>query len=269
MMKETDPGRYDLKSLRIVRTGAAAFDPVLAAETEKKLGCKVLIAGGAQETYSFAQCGADDPREKRLNTLGKPFPGNEVKICTDRGRPVARGEVGYLYVRGASTSSGYFGDMPSTLAAWGTVGLEGWYKTGDLARLDEDGYLVLTGRAKDIIIRGGQNIYPKEIEDILNGHSKIRQAILIGMPDPVMGERACACVNLVEGEELTFEEMVAFLKDKGLAVHKLPEQLEIFSHFPNLADGQKVDKMSLRRMMEETGGKNRFQRRRHDTEGKT
>ena len=204
--------QYDLRSLRIVRTGAAAFDASLAREAEKRLNCTVLIAGGSQETYSFAQTGVDDAPEKRVMTLGKPFPGNEVRICDDEGRDLPQSEVGHLKVRGASTSSGYFGDVEATLAAWGELGMGGWFKTGDLAKLDEDGYLVIVGRHKDIIIRGGQNIYPKEIEDLLLTHPKIMQAVVVGMPDPVLGERAWACVSLVEGETLAFEEMVDFLK---------------------------------------------------------
>ncbi|MFH1489268.1 MAG: AMP-binding protein [Pseudomonadota bacterium] len=251
ILKEADIKRYDLSSLRIVRTGAAAFDTALAREAEERMKCIVLIAGGSQETYSFAQTGVDDPPEKRVMTLGKPFPGNEVKICDDRGRPLPQGEIGHLHVRGASTSTGYFGDREATLAAWGKLGPEGWYSTGDLARLDEEGYLVIVGRQKEIIIRGGQNIYPKEIEDLLMTHPKVMQAVVIGLPDPVMGERAWACVTAVEGEVFAFEEMTAFLKDKGLALHKLPERLEAMERFPQLVDGQKVNRIALKEMLTE------------------
>ncbi len=251
MLKGLDLSEYDLSSLRIVRTGAAAFDAALAKETEESMACTVLIAGGSQETYSFAQTGVEDSPEKRAKTLGKPFPGNEIKICNDQGRQVPQGEIGHMYVRGASTSSGYFKDVKATLAAWGELGKEGWYKTGDLAKLDEDGYLVLVGRHKDIIIRGGQNIYPKEIEDLLLTHPKILQAVVVGMPDQVMGEKAWACVKLVEGVHLTFEEIISFLKERGLAIHKLPERLELFDQFPQLVDGQKVDKIALKELITE------------------
>jgi non-ribosomal peptide synthetase component E (peptide arylation enzyme) len=251
ILKESDTSQYDLSSLRIVRTGAAAFDASLAKEAEKKLNCTVLIAGGSQETYSFAQTGVMDSQEKRIMTLGKSFPGNEVRICDDQGKEVPLGEVGHLFVRGASTSSGYFGDAEATLTAWGEFGMGGWYKTGDLAKLDEEGYLVIVGRHKDIIIRGGQNIYPKEIEDLLLTHPKIMQAVVVGMPDPVMGERAWACVTLLEGEKLNLEGMVHFLKQKGLAVHKLPERLEVLDQLPQLVDGQKINKIALKKMMTE------------------
>ena len=247
IIKECDFDRCDLRSLRIVRTGAAAFDAAMARETEKKLKCKVLIAGGSQETYSFAQTGVEDPDEKRLTTLGKPFPGNEVRIVDASGREVPGGEVGQLQVRGAATSSGYFGNRAATLEAWGALGMEGWYRTGDLARLDEGGYLTIVGRIKDMIIRAGQNVYPAEIENLLLTHPKVSQAVLIGIPDPVLGEKACACIVTAPGQSLTLEEVIAFLKTKGLAVHKLPEKLVVMPQFPHLADGQKVDRIGLRK----------------------
>lgn len=251
IVKESDPGRYDLSSLKTVRTGAAAFDAAMARETEEKLKCKVLIAGGSQETYSFAQSALDDPKEKRLTTLGKPYPGNEVKIVDDEGNEVPQNEVGHLCVRGAATSCGYLGDEEGTLAAWGCYGKEGWYRTGDLAKVDPEGYLVIAGRKKDMIIRGGQNIYPAEIEGLLMSHPKVAQAVIVAVPDEVMGERACACVVPVGGELFTFGEMTAFLKGQGLAVHKLPERLEIMERFPQLVDGQKVDKISITRSVVE------------------
>jgi non-ribosomal peptide synthetase component E (peptide arylation enzyme) len=234
-----------------VRAGASAFDTSLARETEKRMNCKILIAGGSQETYSFAQTSVDDPPEKRLLTIGKPFPGNEIKIIDEKGQEVPSGEIGQLCVRGAATSSGYFGDVDATRAAWGELGKRGWYRTGDLAKLDEEGYLILVGRKRDMILRGGLNIYPKEIEDLLLSHPKIKEALVIGIPDPIMGERACACVTLVKGQMLTFEEMVSFLKEKKLAVHKFPERLEVWEQFPTLVDGQKFDKKSvINRMIE-------------------
>ncbi|MBW1736903.1 MAG: AMP-binding protein [Deltaproteobacteria bacterium] len=249
MLREAELSKYDLSSLRIVRTGAAAFDFAMARETEERLKCKVLVAGGSQETYSFAQSSIDDPLDNRLKTLGKPFPGNEVKIVDEKGRELPAGEIGELRVRGAATSSGYHGEPEATIEAWGELGKEGWYRTGDIARIDNDGYLVLVGRKKEMILRGGQNIFPGEIEELLVSHPRITQAVVIGVPDPIMGERACACITLVPGDSLSFEEMVEFLRAKGLAIHKLPERLEILDEFPHLADGQKVDKISLKKMI--------------------
>jgi non-ribosomal peptide synthetase component E (peptide arylation enzyme) len=170
---------------------------------------------------------------------------------------VPRGEVGQLFVRGASTSSGYYGNEDATLDAWGEFGQGGWYQTGDLAKLDDQGYLVLVGRKKELIIRGGQNIYPGEIEDLLLSHPNIMQAIVIGIPDTVMGEKACACITMSKKQRFEFDEMTSFLKGKGLAVHQLPERLEVFEQFPHLVDGQKVDKISLKKqVIKKIGGAN-------------
>jgi len=245
ILRETDLSKYDLSSLRVVRTGAAAFDASLAKETEERMGCKVVVAGGSQETYSFAQTGVDDPAEVRTATLGRPFPKTELKIVDNDGSEVPQGEVGELWVRGAASSSGYYQDIEATIAAWGELGKNGWYRTGDLAKFDRQGNLLLVGRKKDMILRGGQNIFPREIENILVTHPKVQDVAIVGIPDPVLGERACACVVPKQGQKPTLEEIVPFLKGKGVAIYKLPEKLELMTSLPMLADGQKVDKRLL------------------------
>jgi len=245
MLKEANVKQYELSSLKVIRTGAAALDASLAKEAEARLNCKVVIAGGSQETHSFAQSGVDDPQDKRLQTVGKPFPGNEIKIVNDQKEEVPVGRVGELLVRGAATSSGYYENPIATLSAWGEFGGGGWFRTGDLAKVDEEGYLILVGRKKGMILRGGQNIYPREIEDLLVSHPKVKQAAVVGIPDSIMGERACACVTVVAGQEFAFEEMTSFLRQNGLAIHKLPERLEVLQELPSLADGQKVDRLLL------------------------
>jgi len=249
MLREFDTVQFDLSSIRIVRTGAAALDAATAREVEEKMNCTVLISGGSQETYSFAMSSPEDPPEKRLTTIGKPFSGNEIKICDGNGKNLPRETVGHLFVRGATVSSGYYRDVEATLAAWGQFGREGWYKTGDLAKLDSDGYLMLVGREREMIFRAGQNIYPGEIEDLLCGHSNVIEAAVIGVPDPVMGERICACVALAEKKGFSFKEMVYFLKEKGLAIHKLPERLVILEKLPKLADDQKIDRITLKKQV--------------------
>jgi non-ribosomal peptide synthetase component E (peptide arylation enzyme) len=250
ILREGRLDRYDLSSLKVIRTGAAALSPVVAKEAEERFKCKVVIAGGSQETYSFAHTSVEDPDQIRLNTLGKPFPGNELKIVDEEGKELPFGTVGELLVRGAATSSGYYGDLEATIKAWGSLGKEGWFRTGDLARIDEGGNLVLVGRKKEMILRGGQNIYPTEIEELLLSHPKVAEAAVIGMPDPIMGERVCAYIIPRRGEKFTFEEMVEFLKEQKLAIHKLPERMELVERFPRLAEGQKVDKFALRKDIE-------------------
>ncbi|MFQ5825940.1 MAG: AMP-binding protein [Dehalococcoidia bacterium] len=237
--------RYDLSSLRAIRCGAAALAPSLAEELERKLGCGIVPGSGAMECLAFTQARFDDPREVRHGTAGRPFLGNEVKMVDEAGGEVPPGEVGEMWVRGACTGAGYYGDVEATIAAWGELGREGWYRTGDLARFDGQGNVIFAGRKKDMIIRGGQNIYPQEIEAELLSHPQVRDVAIVGMPDRVMGEKACAFVIPRPGEVFTFEGMASFLRGRGIASFKIPERLEIRDRFPVLAGGQKVDKKIL------------------------
>ena len=145
-------------------------------------------------------------------------------------------------VRGPVCQAGYYLNPEAT---WETWSKDGWARTGDLGKWDEQGNLVIVGRAKDMIIRGGQNIYPQEIEEILMQHPKILAAAIIGMPNPEMGERCCAYLVLRSGEEFGFEDMKEYLKEKGLANYKIPERLEVMDSLPTVG-GQKVDKKELR-----------------------
>jgi non-ribosomal peptide synthetase component E (peptide arylation enzyme) len=152
------------------------------------------------------------------------------------------GEAAEIQIKGPGAVSGYFGDPEGTWQVWTK---DGWYKTGDLGRFDERGNLIIAGRKKDMIIRGGQNIYPVEIENLLTTHPKVSNVAIVKMPDPVMGERACAYVVPKQRQGFTFKEMVSFLKKEGVSAYKLPERLEIIDTLPMVAEGQKVDKKAL------------------------
>jgi non-ribosomal peptide synthetase component E (peptide arylation enzyme) len=173
--------------------------------------------------------------------VGKPAKGMVVKLIDEEDKEAPEGEVVYS---GPATNGGYYKDLDSTLKAWGTLGLEGGFKSGDLGQFDESGNLILIGRKRDVIIRGGQNIHPTEIEGLLLTHPKIRSVALVSMPDPIMGEKACAYVALHPGKRLTFEEMTSFLKEKKIAPYKLPERLEVLEELP-LRGHQKVAKREL------------------------
>lgn len=240
---------YDLSSLRFIRCSGGYLSPPLAEEVTRRMKCPILITYGSQDTGSISGTAMDDPAEKKLYTVGKPLIGNEIKLVDDDGAEVPYGEIGQLYFRGPQSSGGYYRDPEKTFTE--AVDSEGWATPGDLVKFDEDGYLVITGRKKDIIIRGGQNIYPGEIENFLIAHPKIADAAVVAMPDQIMGEKACAFVIPVAGSEaITFEEMVEYLKSKKLAMYKLPERLEIVDAFP-LAGGSKINKVELRRMITE------------------
>lgn len=244
MIRECETEGYDLSSLRVIRTGTAGFDPRASAEAEEKLGCLVTIAAGSSEAGNIVQTSVDDPPDVRLNTLGKVVLGSEFRIVDDSEIEVPQSEVGELWARGANASSGYYQDIQTTEAAWGQLGKDGWYRTGDLAKVDDRGNLSIVGRKKDMILRGGQNIFPREIELELLSHPKVQDACVIGMPDTVMGERVCAYVVPVKGQDFCFEEMTSFVRGRGLAVHKLPERLEFLDKIPLVGD-QKPDKIGL------------------------
>jgi len=237
--------RYDLSSLRVIRTGTAALLPSVAQEAEAKLGCVMAPAYGSMETISIAQAALDDPREIRLGgSVGRALPGIEVKLVDDANREVSDGEVGELWVRGPGTSSGYFRDAEATCRAWGELGREGWFRTGDLAGIDAQGNLSLLGRKKQVIIRGGNKIYPAEIESLLCRHPKVLEAAVVGVPHPVLGEVPCAFVIPRTGMGAAPEEFDAFLRSKNIASYKLPESVLLLEEFPRL-DSNKVNKLDL------------------------
>jgi non-ribosomal peptide synthetase component E (peptide arylation enzyme) len=236
-------GNYDLSSLRVILLSGAPLRYTEGVEIEESLGCPVMQAWSSMDSTIGCMTSLESPREIRLTTAGKPsVEGDEIKLVDDAGKEVAKGEVGEIWARGPSGVSGYYKDADATWQVWTK---DGWFKSGDLGRIDEQGNLTIIGRKTDIIIRGGQNISPAEIEGLLVGHPKVSSVAVIGMPDPVLGERACAYVAPKRGQELTFDDMVSFLREKQIAAFKLPERLEIMEKLPLVAE-QKVDKGFLR-----------------------
>ncbi len=240
MVKHPSFDRYDLSSLRFVWTGFAPIPYELAIEAEKKLGLPITQGYGTMDSGGATKTTSDEPLEVRLQTVGKPYDGNEVKLVDESGEEVVEG-IGEIWFKGPGLASGYYKDPEATWQVWTP---DGWFKTGDRGRFDERGYLLVVGRKKDMIIRGGQNIYPAEVEDMLNRHPKVSDVAIIGMPDPIMGERACAYVIPKPGQDFTFEEMISFLKGENFAPYKLPERLEIVDSLPMVGE-QKVDKKVL------------------------
>ncbi len=241
--KTPDLHRYNLSSLRCMTTGTAPLTLSMATEIEERLKIPVVNTYGQLDGGVVTHTSIQDPPEIRRGTVGKPAGGMVVKLIDEGGREAPEGEVVYC---GPATNGGYYRDSQATVKAWGSLGLTGWFKSGDLGRFDERGNLVLVGRKKEVIIRGGQNIYPSEIEGLLLTHPKIKSSALISMPDPIMGEKACAYVALNPGERLSFEEVLTFLKGKKIAPYKLPERLEILDELP-LRGPQKVAKGELQR----------------------
>jgi non-ribosomal peptide synthetase component E (peptide arylation enzyme) len=173
--------------------------------------------------------------EERANTDGLPLSNTEVHIRDDDGRLVPVGTAGELYVRGPQASVGFFADPERTAA---TYLPDGWIRSGDLATLDSNGYVTIVGRKKEIIIRGGVNIAPREIEDMLLQFSEVERAAVIGVPDPRLGERSCACIVFSPGRELDLAQIVARLREAGLATYKLPERLHVLQALPMTPSGK-------------------------------
>jgi len=244
LIQQSNLGDFNLEPLRAVCCSTSVLGKEAIETAEAKLGANVLNAYGVSDGGIISETTIDDDRETRSCTVGKPFEGTEIRIVDDQGNEVPAGEEGELWFRGPGTSSGFYRDPDLTVKTWGALGKEGWFRTGDLVRIDRRGNLIMTGRKKDVIIRGGQNIYPAEIENLLSLHKAVRQAAIVPMPDPIMGEKACAYVSLNDREEFSFEIMINHLKNWNVAPYKLPERLEIMNELP--ARGHKVSKVELK-----------------------
>jgi non-ribosomal peptide synthetase component E (peptide arylation enzyme) len=184
----------------------------------------------------------DDPADVRLETVGRPIcPDDEVRIVDDDDRPVPDGEVGELLARGPYTLRGYFRSPEHNARAFTA---DGFYRSGDLMRRHPSGNYMVEGRKKDLINRGGEKISAEEIENLILGHAAVQNVACVAMPDPLLGERMCACVLLKPGATLSLEELVEFLTAEEIARHKLPERLEVMDEFP-LSPIGKVSKKDL------------------------
>jgi len=239
--------RYDLSSMRFIKTAGGYLPPPLAKEAEEKFGCPILGTYGTQDTGSISGVPITASKDQRFTTVGRLHPGIEIKILDDSGNPVKQGEVGTLWFKGPGNSIGYYKDIEKTMAE--AFDEDGFATPGDLVTVLDDGYLKIMGRKKNIIIRGGQNIYPKEIEDYILAYGKVTNAAVVPMPDPDMGERACAFVTLKKGEQFTFKEMVDYLNSKKIAPFKLPERLEVVEAFPLVGESGKIDNKAMVKMI--------------------
>lgn len=246
-MLAEDVESYDLSSLRFIRSGGGYLSPQMAEEAENRLGGIITSDLGTQDVGSVSGCRVDHPVDLRRRTVGPPLAGNEVKLLDESGNPVPEGEPGILWFRGPHAPAGYYRDPEMTGDVFKE---EGWTTTGDIVKFDR-GCLWIMGRQKDMIIRGGQNIYPAEIEGLLNEHPSVGSVAVVGMPDKEFGERACAYVVTKPGAALSFEEMVRFLRHKDIAAYKLPERLEVVEAMPTVGDSGKIDKKALRKDIEE------------------
>lgn len=237
-----DLDRYDLSSLLICGTGSALCPPQLARQIQERFGCAMHIGFGTTESGGgIAATSLEDSDDLQAETVGQAMPGMEIKIVDDERCELGPGEVGELACRGENVMLGYWRASDETGQV---IDEEGWYYTGDLATIDEKGYLRIVGRKKDMIIRGGQNIYPAEIEAYLAAHDQIREVAVVGVPAPLGGERVWAFVIVEEGVKLTSREILDYCR-AGLEVYKVPGKVRFVEDFPRSASG-KPQKFKLR-----------------------
>ena len=234
-----------LDRLRIWYTTGAAFPPAAAAHLERRTPGIVLTGYGGMDFGGWTVPSPTDPPEVRRHTVGRPRGNTEIRLVDDAGSEVAAGETGEIWGRGPCCATGYFRDDAATREAWTA---DGWFRTGDLARYDAAGNLIIVGRKKDRIRRGGMSIEPGEIEALLSSHPKIDKAAVVGFPDPLLGERACAFVVPRNGETVTLDEVSGYLRAQRIATFKIPERLEVIAELP--LRGDKIDRAALRRTIE-------------------
>jgi cyclohexanecarboxylate-CoA ligase len=230
-----------LASLRIFISAGAPIPAPVAEEFSHRLDCHLGAGWGMTENGLVTAVFPGDPPEKAWTSDGRPHPGMEVEV-RDGDEALPPGAEGDLVARGAFTFRGYLQGRRFTDPSFDAGG---WFHTGDRARLDEDGFIRITGRTKDLIIRGGQNIPVKEVEDVLLGHPAIRGVALVGYPDERLGERACACVVLEEDASFDLEDLRTHLRGHGVTQQFWPERVEVVSAFPSTPSG-KVQKFRLR-----------------------
>lgn len=241
-LNSPDFDKYDLSSLRTGEMAAAPCPVEIVKRIRSKMNCNVLVAYGATETSAtLTMTGFDDDDTLRSETVGRPIPGVNVKVVDNNLKECAVGEVGELVCQGPGVTKGYY-KMPEETAK--AIDHEGWFYTGDMATIDENGYVRIVGRKKELIIRGGFNIYPRELEEALHQHPDIVEAAVIGLPDELFGELTCACVVLRKETSSSEEELQDYMKERFVK-YKVPDKFIFVDKLPVTASG-KISKLKLK-----------------------
>ncbi len=254
MIEHPDRVRRDLTSLRAVSGGGSVVPTELIRHIEDALGVRFTVVFGQTEASGFiSQTELDDPDEAKAATLGRPLPAVETRVVDPQTETVVPiGEVGELEVRGPNVMAGYH-DLPVETAE--ALSPDGWLRTGDLVTMDDDGFLRIVGRRKEMIVSGGENLFPVEIENVLGGHPDVAQAVVVGVPDRRWGEAAVAFVRLAPGATADAVVLEGFLRHR-LAAFKVPRRWVFVDSFPLTASG-KIQKFVLRDRLasgEDAGG---------------
>ena len=232
MLNHPEADDFDTSTLQICASGGAALPVEVLHGFEERFNAKVLEGYGLSETSPVASFTPPDG-ERKAGAIGIPIPGVEMKVVDDEGNDVPQGEVGEIVIRGHNVMKGYWKRDDATAE---TI-RDGWFHSGDMARIDEDGYFFIVDRKKDLIIRGGYNVYPREVEEVLYEHPAVREAAVVGMPHPELGEEIGAAVALKEGQEASPEELQAHVKEQ-VAAYKYPRMVWLVDELPKGPTGK-------------------------------
>jgi long-chain acyl-CoA synthetase len=224
--------RYDLTALRRCVSGGSAMPVEVMRAFNKKYGVTILEGYGLSETSPVASFNLLD-REPKPGSIGRPIWGVEMRVVDADGREVETGNLGEIVIRGHNVMKGYYNRREATAESI----RNGWFHTGDIAYCDEEGYFFIKDRVKDMIIRGGFNVYPREIEEVLYGHPAVAEAAVIGIPDPALGEEVKAVVALKQGAHATADEVIAYCRER-MAAYKYPRSVEFRAVLPKTATGK-------------------------------
>jgi long-chain acyl-CoA synthetase len=223
----------DTSTLRVCTSGGAAMPAELMRAFEEKFGCVILEGYGLSETSPVASFNHPD-RERKPGSIGTPIEGVEMKVVDDQGNEVPQGEVGEIVIRGHNVMKGYWNRPDASEAV---ITEDGWFHSGDMARMDEDGYFFIVDRKKDLIIRGGYNVYPREVEEVLYEHPAVQEAAVVGVPDEALGEEVGAAVALKQGEDADADTLKAFVKEQ-VAAYKYPRKIWFVDELPKGPTGK-------------------------------
>lgn len=239
--------QYDLSSLQVIAGAGSHVPAELIKKIYETIGCKFYNVFGMSEG-PCTQTRLDDLDEVVFQTVGWPVcPYDEFKVIDPTGNQLPQGTEGELVARGPCIFRGYYKAESENQEVFTP---DGFFRTGDIAKFDPEGRLIITGRKKDIIIRGGENISAKEVEELVVSHPRVEQVAAVAMPDPILGERVCAFIKPKKGTIISFEEIVSYLKEKKTSVLNLPERIEVIEEMP-LTNVGKVDKRKLREEIKE------------------
>jgi long-chain acyl-CoA synthetase len=232
LLHSPDRAGYDVSALRLCISGGAAMPVEVLRAFEDAFGCLVLEGYGLSETSPVASFNHPD-RQRKPGSIGTPIRGVEMRVVDEQGAEVPQGQVGEIAIRGHNIMKGYWRRPEETANAIP----DGWFRTGDIGRIDEDGYFAIVDRKKDLIIRGGYNVYPREIEEVLYEHPAVADAAVIGLPHPELGEEVGAAVVLKPGASVTAEEVRDHVKAQ-VAAYKYPRRVWIVEALPKTATGK-------------------------------